>query len=99
VALRHTHQGVGIRRLLAGSFRVETGGHIIDLVPLGTWFETGPEPVFARAGAAGPAAFARVMILPRELLGRSSIRYVDPADQAKPKDQRYQVFIDQLIVV
>jgi hypothetical protein len=99
LALRHTHQGAGIRCLLAGSFRVETGGHVLDLAPLGAWFEAGPEPVFARAGAEGPAAFARVMILPRELLGRSSIRYVDPADQAKPKDQRYQVFIDQPIAI
>ena len=39
-------------------------------------------------------AFMRVMILPLALQGRSSISYVDAADQDKPKTQRYQVFID-----
>ena len=34
------------------------------------------------------------MILPRELLGKSSISYVKPEDLAKPKSQSYQVFID-----
>jgi hypothetical protein len=34
------------------------------------------------------------MILPRSLLGKSSISYVNAEDLAKPKSQRYQVFID-----
>jgi hypothetical protein len=34
------------------------------------------------------------MILPRSLLGKSSIGYVNPEDIAKPKSQQYQVFID-----
>jgi hypothetical protein len=37
------------------------------------------------------------MILPRSLLGQSSIRYVDQADRDKPKHQSYQVFVDQPI--
>ena len=37
------------------------------------------------------------MILPRALLGKSSISYVNPEDLAKPKSQRYQVFIDEPI--
>jgi len=38
-----------------------------------------------------------VMILPRELKGKSSIRYVRPEDKAQPKTQRYQVFCDEFI--
>jgi hypothetical protein len=37
------------------------------------------------------------MILPRELKGKSSIRYVRPEDEAQPKTQRYQVFCDEFI--
>jgi len=34
------------------------------------------------------------MILPRSLLGKSSIAYVNAEDVAKPRSQQYQVFID-----
>jgi hypothetical protein len=34
------------------------------------------------------------MILPQELLGKSSITYVNVEDTDKPKNQKYQVFID-----
>ncbi len=37
------------------------------------------------------------MILPAALLGKSSIRYVLPEDQDKPKRQTYQLFIDEPI--
>jgi len=39
--------------------------------------------------------FVRVMVLPRELLGKSSIRYVRESDRNRPKQQRYQVFVDE----
>jgi hypothetical protein len=61
------------------------------------WFERGPEPVYAAASTAEPTSFVRVMILPVALVGKSSIRYVDPADQDKPKTQTYTVFVDQPI--
>jgi len=38
-----------------------------------------------------------VMILPRTLRGKSSITYVKPDDQDKPKTQKYQVFVDEPI--
>ena len=53
-----------------------------------------PDPVYAKAAPAMVSAFARVMILPRALLGKSSITYVKPEDIDKPKNQKYQVFID-----
>jgi hypothetical protein len=94
-ALLHTHQGPGIRCLLFGTFRVETDGHVLELDTYGPWFETGPSPVYAQAGPDAPAAFARVMVLPRRLLGQSSIRYVRDEDRDRPKSQRYTVFVDE----
>lgn len=93
-ALLHTHQGGGTRCLLFGGIRIETQGHTHHYGPLGAWFEAGPDPVYAAASATEPSAFARVMLLPRALLGKSSIAYVNPEDLAKPKSQRYQVFLD-----
>jgi hypothetical protein len=37
------------------------------------------------------------MILPRSIRGKSSITYVNPEDQDKPKTQKYQVFVDEPI--
>ena len=44
-----------------------------------------------------PSAFVRVLVLPREWEGRRTIRYVDPADDEKPKLQRATVFFDRPI--
>jgi hypothetical protein len=35
------------------------------------------------------------MLVPREWAGRRTIRYVDPADEEKPKLQRATVFSEQ----
>jgi hypothetical protein len=63
--------------------------------PLEPWFESGPEPVFAAASETEPTAFVRVMLLPGEWAGKRTIRYVDPADEEKPKLQRPTVYFDQ----
>ena len=97
IAYTHVHRGPGIRCLLAGSIRVEVSGTAHDIAPGGAWFEAGPDPVLALASKTGPTAFARVMILPRELQGRSSIRYVKPEDADKPKLQTYRIFVDEII--
>jgi hypothetical protein len=93
-ALLHRHQGGGIRCLLMGSIQIQTEGTTHDYGVLEPWFEAGPDPVYAGASKTEPTAFARVMILPRELLGKSSIQYVRPEDLDKPKNQKYQVFVD-----
>ena len=98
-ALLHTHQGGGIRCLLFGGIAIETLGARHAYGPLGAWFEAGPQLVYAAASTSADTAFARVMILPRALLGKSSISYVNAADLAKPKSQRYQVFIDAPIAL
>lgn len=93
-AYLHTHQGPGIRCLIEGGIRIDTHGTSIACAPGGAWFESGPEPVFAQAAADRPSRFIRVMVLPARLLGQSSIRYVREEDQAKPKSQRYRVYLD-----
>ncbi len=95
VAYTHTHQGPGIRCLLFGEFTVQVHEKQTVVRPGGAWFEKGPDPVYAAASQTGPAAFVRVMILPRALKGRSSIRYVRPEDQDKPKPQKYVIFLDE----
>jgi hypothetical protein len=92
-AYRHTHQGPGIRCLLEGGIRIDTAGRATSYGPGGAWYESGPEPVFAQA-ADRPSRFIRVMILPRALLGKSSLQLVDPADAEKPRAQQYQIFAD-----
>ncbi|MSQ55049.1 MAG: hypothetical protein EXR31_06740 [Betaproteobacteria bacterium] len=97
IAWTHTHQGPGTRCTLTGEMRVASAGHELRAAAGEPWFESGPDPVLAHASEATPTSFARVMILPAALLGKSSIRYVLPEDQDKPKRQTYQLFIDEPI--
>jgi len=92
-AYRHTHQGPGIRCLIEGGIRIDTAGGSTSYGPGGAWYESGPEPVFAQA-ADRPSRFIRVMILPRALIGKSSLQFVEAADAAKPRAQQYQIFAD-----
>ncbi len=94
-AYLHTHRGPGIRCLVDGRFRVQSNGFGQTIERYGAWFENGADPVEAHAVGDGAAAFVRVMVLPPELLGQSSLRYVRDADRDKPKPQRYQVFVDE----
>jgi hypothetical protein len=97
VAYRHTHPGPGIRCLLHGSIEIESGGEIHAFRPFEPWFESGPEPVLAISSADEETAFVRVMLLPQVWAGKRTIRYVDPADEEKPKLQRATVFFDEPI--
>jgi quercetin dioxygenase-like cupin family protein len=92
-AYLHRHQGPGIRCLIDGTLRVDTGGQSHQYGVGDAWYESGPEPVFAQAGDRA-TRFIRVMILPRALIGKSSIQYVNAEDKDKPKSQQYQVFVD-----
>ena len=95
-AYKHTHQGPGIRCLVEGGIRIDTHGRSTSYGPGGAWFESGPEPVFAQ-GADRTTRFIRVMILPRTLVGKSSIAYVNEEDKAKPKSQQYKIYVDSPI--
>jgi quercetin dioxygenase-like cupin family protein len=92
-AYLHRHQGPGIRCVIEGELRVDTQGQSHTYRVGDAWFEAGPDPVFAQAGTK-PTRFIRVMILPRSLIGKSSIQYVNPEDKQKPKVQQYRVFVD-----
>ena len=96
-ALTHVHQGPGIRALLSGSIRIDSEGASHSYAPGEAWFEAGPQPVYAAASRESTTAFVRVMILPRACHGKSSIRYVRPADADQPKSQTYQIFADEFI--
>jgi hypothetical protein len=98
VAYTHTHPGPGIRCLLFGSITIDSGGTTHVYRPFEPWFESGPEPVCAAASQSEPTAFVRVLLLPREWEGKRTIRYVDPADELKPKLQRARVFFERPIV-
>jgi hypothetical protein len=93
-AFQHTHQGPGIRCLIEGGIRIDTEDQSTSYGPGGAWFEADRHPVFAQAAPDRPSRFIRTMILPRALLGKSSIRYVNDADRDRPKSQQYKIFID-----
>jgi len=95
VAYLHTHPGPGLRVLLFGRIRIETQGASHEYGPFEWWYETGPDPVFAAASESEETAFVRVLVLPREWEGKRTIRYVDPADEEKPKLQRARVYFEQ----
>jgi quercetin dioxygenase-like cupin family protein len=93
-ALPHGHRGGGIRWLLEGALEVRVGDQPGRLMKPGdAWFESGVEPVHAIASREFPTSFVRVSILPREIEGRSSIVYVDPA-HASVKPRSYTVYVD-----
>jgi quercetin dioxygenase-like cupin family protein len=96
ITATHTHPGPGIRCLLFGEFRVQVNDKQTLVHPGGAWFERGPDPVYAVASDTEPAAFVRVMILPRELKGKRTIRLVRPEDQEK-RSQKYTIFLDEEI--
>jgi hypothetical protein len=97
IAYRHTHPGPGIRYLLHGSIRIESGGETHAYHAREPWFEAGPEPVLAVASETEETAFVRAMLVPREWAGKRTISYVDRADEDKPKLQRATVFFDEPI--
>jgi quercetin dioxygenase-like cupin family protein len=96
-AYLHRHQGPGTRCVFEGAIRIDTHGKSTSYGPGGAWYETGPDPVFAQAAADRPTRFIRVMILPRALIGKSSIEYLNEEDKAKPKSQSYKLYADMPI--
>jgi hypothetical protein len=95
-AYLHRHQGPGIRCLIEGGIRIDTQGHSTSYGPGSAWYESGPDPVFAQA-ADRPTRFIRSMILPRALLGKSSLQLVNDEDKSKPRAQQYKIFVDSPI--
>jgi hypothetical protein len=99
VALTHVHQGPGIRVLYHGQIAIETLGerHVYNAGQ--AWFESGHAPVLAPTTEQERTAFIRCFLLPRQLKGVSSIRYVCPEDARAPKVQEYRVFSERFITL
>jgi len=77
IARPHTHPGPGIRYLLEGEIEIEAEGRSTFYGPGGAWFESGPDPVTARASSHVPTSFVRALLLPAEWAGKRTIRYLD----------------------
>jgi hypothetical protein len=98
VAYRHVHPGPGIRCLLAGTIRIEgPDGVSATYGPFDAWFEDADHPVVATASESAGASFVRVLVLPSDWAGKRTIRYLDPADDDKPRLQRATVLLDEPI--
>ena len=94
VAYRHVHPGRGIRRLLFGELTIESPEGTHTYRAGDAWTEGADFPVLATASATEPTAFVRVLVLPAEWAGKRTIRYVDPADDEKPKLQRATILLE-----
>lgn len=95
IAYRHVHPGPGIRRLLFGSLTVESEGESRAYGPGEPWFEGIEQPVLATASETEATAFVRVLLLPSEWAGRRTIRYLDPADDERPRLQRARILLEE----
>jgi hypothetical protein len=95
VAYRHVHPGPGIRRLLHGELTIESADGTHTHRAGDAWFEGADFPVLAKGSGTEDTAFVRVLLLPAEWAGRRTIRYLDPADEEKPKLQRATVLLEE----
>jgi hypothetical protein len=89
------HPGPGIRRLLHGELTIDRDGEARTYRAGEAWLEERDDPVLATASASEETAFVRVLLLPAEWAGKRTIRYVDAADEEKPKRQRATVFLEE----
>jgi hypothetical protein len=96
-ALTHTHAAAGVRCLLEGNLLLESLGHRYRVWPGDPWVEHGPDSVYAKASEHQLSSFVRVMIVPEQYKGRSTITYVKPEDQEKPKSQSYKRYLEEPI--
>lgn len=95
IAYRHVHPGPGIRRILHGALTIDRGDGEPRTYSAGeSWYEGADDPIVATASATEETAFVRVLLLPAEWAGRRTIRYVDPADEDKPRLQRASVLLE-----
>ena len=95
IAYRHTHPGPGIRRILHGELTIDRGDGARHTYRVGeSWLEDADDPVLATASSSEETGFVRVLLLPAEWAGKRTIRYVDPADDERPKLQRATVLLE-----
>ena len=98
-ALTHIHAAAGVRCLLKGNMLLDSLGKRYRVWPGDSWVEHGPDQVYAKASEKELTAFVRVMIIPAEYRGRSTITYVRPEDKDKPKSQSYKRYLEEPITL
>lgn len=98
-ALTHVHAAPGVRCLLAGNLLLESLGKRYRVWPGDAWVEHGPDRVYAKASERELSSFVRVMIVPEEYRGRSTITYVRPEDKDRPKLQNYTRYLEEPITL
>ena len=96
-ALTHTHAAAGVRCQLEGNLLLESLGHRYRVWPGDPWVEHGPDSVYAKASEHQLSSFVRVMIVPEQYKGRSTITYMKAEDQEKPKSQSYKRYLEEPI--
>lgn len=96
-AVPHSHFGPGIRCIRNGKLTLSTDKVSKDYRPGDAWFEPGGQAVWAEACTQEYTRFIRVLLLPKELKGKSSIHYLNEADRQRPKSQRYKSYVDELL--
>jgi len=96
-ALTHIHAAPGVRCQLTGSLLLDALGKRHRVWPGDTWVEHGPDQVYAKASEMHLSSFVRVMIVPEEYKGRSTITYIRPEDKDKPKSQSYKRYLEEPI--
>lgn len=94
IAYRHVHPGPGIRRILHGALTIDREGDARTYRVGESWLEEADDPVVATGSTTEETAFVRVLLLPAEWAGKRTIRYLDPADDEKPKLQRATVLLE-----
>jgi hypothetical protein len=98
-ALTHIHAAPGVRCQLKGNLLLESLGARYRAWPGDSWVEHGPDQVYAKASEKELSAFVRVMIVPEEYKGRSTITYVRADDTDRPKSQSYTRYLEEPITI
>ena len=98
-ALTHVHAAPGVRCQLTGSLLLDSLGARYRVWPGDSWVEHGPDQVYAKASEKELSAFVRVMIIPEEYRGRSTITYVRAEDKDRPKSQSYTRYLEEPIAI
>jgi hypothetical protein len=96
-ALTHIHAAPGVRCMLEGNMLLDSVGHRYRVWPGDPWIEHGPDSVYAKASEHQLSSFVRVMIVPEQYKGRSTITYVKAEDLEKPKSQSYKRYLEEPI--
>lgn len=98
-ALTHVHAAPGVRCLETGNLLLESLGKRYRVWPGDSWVEHGPDRVYAKASQKELSSFVRVMIVPEEYGGRSTITYVRPEDKDRAKLQSYKRYLEEPIAL